>query len=236
MLRRCFWVQRISLSAYVLGRNQSLDIFMFVLVVFRTLTWTRTPGTIWRKCAALLPNVTWMSTSALDRSTCPGNLSFLLLLWRVSAVWEGLQDITRCMCVCVCFRQEADGKLYVRYQVLGRNHVAVPTHFFKVSPPVWWWWRRRWWWPDSCWVYLSRVSSGADPGAGGWQRGGASVVCFTEWTRGRENSSGAFPGSHRNHRESVRTSVCPEHHEEDQQPAGHHWQMNYTAHNALLLN
>lgn len=31
-----------------------------------------------------------------------------------------------------CFRQEADGKLYVRYQVIGRNHVAVPTHFFKV--------------------------------------------------------------------------------------------------------
>ncbi|KAK5910601.1 hypothetical protein CesoFtcFv8_004424 [Champsocephalus esox] len=29
-------------------------------------------------------------------------------------------------------RQEADGKLYVRYQVLGHNHVAVPTHFFKV--------------------------------------------------------------------------------------------------------
>lgn len=33
-------------------------------------------------------------------------------------------------------RQEADGKLYVRYQVLGKNHVAVPTHFFKVSAPV----------------------------------------------------------------------------------------------------
>ncbi|XP_068594892.1 endonuclease G, mitochondrial [Brachionichthys hirsutus] len=29
-------------------------------------------------------------------------------------------------------RQEADGKLYVRYQVVGQNHVAVPTHFFKV--------------------------------------------------------------------------------------------------------
>ncbi|XP_034450886.1 endonuclease G, mitochondrial isoform X1 [Hippoglossus hippoglossus] len=34
--------------------------------------------------------------------------------------------------LCVCFRQEADGKLYVRYQVIGKNHVAVPTHFFKV--------------------------------------------------------------------------------------------------------
>ncbi|CAG0900468.1 unnamed protein product, partial [Darwinula stevensoni] len=29
-------------------------------------------------------------------------------------------------------RQEADGKLYVRYQVIGKSHVAVPTHFFKV--------------------------------------------------------------------------------------------------------
>lgn len=31
-----------------------------------------------------------------------------------------------------CSRQEADGKLYVKYQVIGRNNVAVPTHFFKV--------------------------------------------------------------------------------------------------------
>lgn len=29
-------------------------------------------------------------------------------------------------------RQEEDGKLYVKYQVLGPNHVSVPTHFFKV--------------------------------------------------------------------------------------------------------
>ena len=29
-------------------------------------------------------------------------------------------------------RKEGDGKLYVKYQVLGKNHVAVPTHFFKV--------------------------------------------------------------------------------------------------------
>ncbi|CAJ1069343.1 endonuclease G%2C mitochondrial [Xyrichtys novacula] len=29
-------------------------------------------------------------------------------------------------------RPEADGKLYVRYQVIGNNHVAVPTHFFKI--------------------------------------------------------------------------------------------------------
>ncbi|MBS0607141.1 MAG: DNA/RNA non-specific endonuclease [Verrucomicrobia bacterium] len=29
-------------------------------------------------------------------------------------------------------KQEADGKWYVRYQVIGKNDVAVPTHFFKV--------------------------------------------------------------------------------------------------------
>ncbi|KAL7828831.1 hypothetical protein SRHO_G00324650 [Serrasalmus rhombeus] len=29
-------------------------------------------------------------------------------------------------------RQELDGKMYVKYQVIGKNHVAVPTHFFKV--------------------------------------------------------------------------------------------------------
>ncbi|XP_054583293.1 endonuclease G, mitochondrial [Eptesicus fuscus] len=29
-------------------------------------------------------------------------------------------------------KTEADGKSYVKYQVIGKNHVAVPTHFFKV--------------------------------------------------------------------------------------------------------
>ena len=31
------------------------------------------------------------------------------------------------------FRREEDGKLYVKYQVIGKNHVSVPTHFFKVA-------------------------------------------------------------------------------------------------------
>jgi len=30
-------------------------------------------------------------------------------------------------------RQEPDGKMYVKYQVIGRNQVSVPTHFFKVA-------------------------------------------------------------------------------------------------------
>lgn len=29
-------------------------------------------------------------------------------------------------------RKESDGKLYVKYEVIGNNNVAVPTHFFKV--------------------------------------------------------------------------------------------------------
>jgi endonuclease G len=29
-------------------------------------------------------------------------------------------------------RREADGKSYIKYEVIGANHVAVPTHFFKV--------------------------------------------------------------------------------------------------------
>lgn len=29
-------------------------------------------------------------------------------------------------------RREDDGKLYVKYQVIGSNNVAVPTHFYKV--------------------------------------------------------------------------------------------------------
>lgn len=29
-------------------------------------------------------------------------------------------------------RKEPDGKKYVRYEVIGVNHVAVPTHFYKV--------------------------------------------------------------------------------------------------------
>lgn len=29
-------------------------------------------------------------------------------------------------------KKEADGKAYVKYQVIGNNSVAVPTHFYKV--------------------------------------------------------------------------------------------------------
>ena len=29
-------------------------------------------------------------------------------------------------------KQQSDGKLFVSYQLIGHQHVAVPTHFFKV--------------------------------------------------------------------------------------------------------
>ncbi|CAI5682520.1 unnamed protein product [Oreochromis niloticus] len=58
--------------------------------------------------------------------------------------WNNLEKLCRSLTkrylnVYVCTgplylpRQEADGKLYVRYQVIGRNHIAVPTHFFKAD-------------------------------------------------------------------------------------------------------
>lgn len=30
------------------------------------------------------------------------------------------------------YRKEPDGKKYVKYEVIGANNVAVPTHFFKI--------------------------------------------------------------------------------------------------------
>lgn len=29
-------------------------------------------------------------------------------------------------------KDQATGKMFVKYEVIGSNHVAVPTHFFKV--------------------------------------------------------------------------------------------------------
>nr|XP_055023743.1 endonuclease G, mitochondrial-like [Misgurnus anguillicaudatus] len=57
--------------------------------------------------------------------------------------WRNLEEYCRSLIkdyhnVFVCTgplylpQQEPDGKMYVKYQVLGKNHVAVPTHFFKI--------------------------------------------------------------------------------------------------------
>lgn len=58
-------------------------------------------------------------------------------------MWNSLEKYTRSLLktspnVYVCTgplylpRKEADGKRYVKYEVIGPNSVAVPTHFFKV--------------------------------------------------------------------------------------------------------
>lgn len=49
---------------------------------------------------------------------------------------RGLTKIYRNVYVCTgplyLPKMEPDGKNYVKYQVIGQNNVAVPTHFFKV--------------------------------------------------------------------------------------------------------
>ncbi|XP_061164338.1 endonuclease G, mitochondrial-like [Saccostrea echinata] len=58
-------------------------------------------------------------------------------------VWKDLEKYVRVLArkhrnVYVCTgplylpRLEPDGKLYVKYEVIGKNNVSVPTHFFKV--------------------------------------------------------------------------------------------------------
>lgn len=58
-------------------------------------------------------------------------------------LWNRLEQLCRSLtkhhaAVFVCTgplflpQRESDGNLYVKYRVLGQNHVAVPTHFFKV--------------------------------------------------------------------------------------------------------
>lgn len=34
--------------------------------------------------------------------------------------------------IIVTCRLEPDGKVYIKYEVIGKNNVSVPTHFFKV--------------------------------------------------------------------------------------------------------
>ncbi|KAM5146603.1 endonuclease G, mitochondrial isoform 1-T1 [Mantella aurantiaca] len=57
--------------------------------------------------------------------------------------WNNLEQYCRSLTKCnknvyVCTgplflpKTETDGKMYVKYQVIGNNNVAVPTHFFKV--------------------------------------------------------------------------------------------------------
>lgn len=58
-------------------------------------------------------------------------------------IWNSLEKYTRSLLktspnVYVCTgplylpRKEADGKRYIKYEVIGPNSVSVPTHFFKI--------------------------------------------------------------------------------------------------------
>lgn len=43
-----------------------------------------------------------------------------------------LMNFHYCIINLICCRKESDGKMYIKYQVIGANTVAVPTHFYKV--------------------------------------------------------------------------------------------------------
>lgn len=72
-----------------------------------------------------------------------GRLLFSLLFpWNAAVVtyvflWRKLARKNANVYVCTgplyLPRLESDGNLYVKYKVIGKNNVAVPTHFFKVS-------------------------------------------------------------------------------------------------------
>lgn len=51
---------------------------------------------------------------------------------RVRALTKHYKNVYVCTGPLYLPRLESDGKKYVKYQVIGANHVAVPTHFFKV--------------------------------------------------------------------------------------------------------
>ena len=49
-----------------------------------------------------------------------------------SSVTDGLCVLPPHVCDRFFFRRESDGRLRVSYEVIGKNQVAVPTHFYKV--------------------------------------------------------------------------------------------------------
>lgn len=50
----------------------------------------------------------------------------------VRKMTEVYKDVYVCTGPLYLPKKDADGKKYVRYEVIGTNHVAVPTHFYKV--------------------------------------------------------------------------------------------------------
>lgn len=57
----------------------------------------------------------WIQNKEIDAMKSCNNVLLQVVIW-----------------IYLCCRKEPDGKFYVKYQVIGANHVAVPTHFYKV--------------------------------------------------------------------------------------------------------
>jgi endonuclease G len=61
--------------------------------------------------------------------------NLFIFVWKINititftCIIEYVHIIISCL---ITSSKEADGKLYVKYEVIGKNHVSVPTHFFKV--------------------------------------------------------------------------------------------------------
>ncbi|KAK7480319.1 hypothetical protein BaRGS_00028487 [Batillaria attramentaria] len=83
------------------------------------------------------------SQKAMDDTFVLSNISPQVGVGFNRGVWNSLEKYTRALArrnrsVYVCTgplylpRKEPDGKQYVKYEVIGANNVAVPTHFFKV--------------------------------------------------------------------------------------------------------
>ncbi|XP_048759715.2 endonuclease G, mitochondrial-like [Ostrea edulis] len=83
------------------------------------------------------------SQKAMNDTFCLSNIAPQVGKGFNQGVWKDLEKYTRALArkythVYVCSgplylpSREADGKLYVKYEVIGKNHVSVPTHFFKV--------------------------------------------------------------------------------------------------------
>ncbi|XP_076454559.1 endonuclease G, mitochondrial-like [Babylonia areolata] len=83
------------------------------------------------------------SQKAMDQTFILSNIAPQVGVGFNRGSWNQLEKYTRAIArknrsVYVCTgplylpRREADGKVYVKYEVIGSNQVAVPTHFFKV--------------------------------------------------------------------------------------------------------
>ncbi|KAH3798377.1 endonuclease G, mitochondrial-like [Dreissena polymorpha] len=83
------------------------------------------------------------SQQAMDQTFTLSNISPQVGEGFNRGIWNNLEKYVRSIArnnpnTYVCTgplylpKQESDGKMYVKYQVIGKNYVAVPTHFFKV--------------------------------------------------------------------------------------------------------